>query len=473
MDLSKNRIPDPVKSIHMIAICGTGMGALASMLKDMGFEITGSDQKVYPPMSEFLSSRDIKITEGFSEHNIAYGPDLVIVGNAVSKDNPEVVGMDQMGLEFCSMPQAVNRFIASGKKPLVITGTHGKTTTSSILAWILYEAGMDPTFMIGGILKNFESNYRLGTGEHMVIEGDEYDTAFFDKGAKFLHYDPSIAILTGVEFDHADIFKDIQHVKQAFDAFITGISPQNTLVAFDDDKNVSDLVQGKSCKMVKYGRHAESVWQLGSVSIQQPWTFFDVLKYGTVFGNFKTRLVGEHNMLNALSAIAVADTLAIPVEAIARSFESFEGVKRRQEIRGEKSGITVMDDFAHHPTAVRETLRAVKPFYPNGRLIAVFEPRTNSSMRNIFQNIYPLSFDGADIICIRQPSLLDKIPLNERFSSPQLVNDLMKLGKDAHFFPDTDEIIDFLITEAKSGDLILVMSNGGFDNIHERLLKSL
>ena len=473
MDLSKNRIPDPVKSIHMIAICGTGMGALASMLKDMGFEITGSDQKVYPPMSEFLSSRDIKITEGFSEHNIAYGPDLVIVGNAVSKDNPEVVGMDQMGLEFCSMPQAVNRFIASGKKPLVITGTHGKTTTSSILAWILYEAGMDPTFMIGGILKNFESNYRLGTGEHMVIEGDEYDTAFFDKGAKFLHYDPSIAILTGVEFDHADIFKDIQHVKQAFDAFITGISPQNTLVAFDDDKNVSDLVQGKSCKMVKYGRHAESVWQLGSVSIQQPWTFFDVLKYGTVFGNFKTRLVGEHNMLNALSAIAVADTLAIPVEAIARSFESFEGVKRRQEIRGEKSGITVMDDFAHHPTAVRETLRAVKPFYPNGRLIAVFEPRTNSSMRNIFQNIYPFSFDGADIICIRQPSLLDKIPPKERFSSQQLVNDLKKLGKSAHFFPDTDKIIDFLITETKSGDLILVMSNGGFDNIHERLLKSL
>jgi UDP-N-acetylmuramate: L-alanyl-gamma-D-glutamyl-meso-diaminopimelate ligase len=473
MDLSRNRISDPVKSIHMIAICGTGMGALASMLKDMGFEITGSDQKVYPPMSEFLSSRDIKITEGFSEHNIAYGPDLVIVGNAVSKDNPEVVGMDQMGLEFCSMPQAVNRFIASGKKPLVITGTHGKTTTSSILAWILYEAGMDPTFMIGGILKNFESNYRLGTGEHMVIEGDEYDTAFFDKGAKFLHYDPSVAILTGVEFDHADIFKDIQHVKQAFDAFITGISPQNTLVAFDDDKNVSDLVQGKSCKMVKYGRYAESVWRLGSVSIQQPWTFFDVLKYGTVFGNFKTRLVGEHNMLNALSAIAVADTLAIPVEAIARSFESFEGVKRRQEIRGEKSGITVMDDFAHHPTAVRETLRAVKPFYPNGRLIAVFEPRTNSSMRNIFQNIYPLSFDGADIICIRQPSLLDKIPPKERFSSQQLVNDLKNQGKDAHFFPDTNEIIDFLITEAKSGDLILVMSNGGFDNIHERLLKSL
>ena len=473
MDLSKNRIPDSVESIHMIAICGTGMGALASMLKDMGFEITGSDQKVYPPMSIFLSSKHIEITEGFSEKNVAYRPDLVIVGNAVSKDNPEVVGMRQMGLEFCSMPQAVNRFIGSGKKSLVITGTHGKTTTSSILAWILYEAGLDPTFMIGGILKNFESNYRLGSGEHMIIEGDEYDTAFFDKGAKFLHYDPSVAILTGVEFDHADIFRDIQHVKQAFDAFITGISPHNTLVAFDDDKNVYDLMEGKSCQMVKYGRNADSVWRLGSVTIQPPWTFFDVLKYDTVFGNFKTRLVGEHNLMNALSAIAVADTLTISVEAISKAFESFEGIKRRQEVRGEKSGVTVMDDFAHHPTAVRETIRAVKPFYTNGRLVAVFEPRTNSSMRNIFQNIYPLSFDGADIICIRQPSLLDKIPPEERFSSQQLVDDLKHQGKDAHFFPDTDEIIDFLVTIAKSGDLILVMSNGSFDNIHERLLKFL
>jgi len=473
MDLSKNRIPDSVESIHMIAICGTGMGALASMLKDMGFEITGSDQKIYPPMSIFLSSKHIEITEGFSEKNVAYRPDLVIVGNAVSKDNPEVVGMRQMGLEFCSMPQAVNRFIGSGKKSLVITGTHGKTTTSSILAWILYEAGLDPTFMIGGILKNFESNYRLGNGEHMIIEGDEYDTAFFDKGAKFLHYDPSVAILTGVEFDHADIFRDIQHVKQAFDAFITGISPHNTLVAFDDDKNVYDLMEGKSCQMVKYGRNADSVWRLGSVSIKQSWTFFEVLKHGTVFGNFKTRLVGEHNLMNALSAIAVADTLTISVEAISKAFESFEGIKRRQEVRGEKSGVTVMDDFAHHPTAVRETIRAVKPFYTNGRLVAVFEPRTNSSMRNIFQNIYPLSFDGADIICIRQPSLLDKIPPEERFSSQQLVDDLKHQGKDAHFFPDTDEIIDFLVTIAKSGDLILVMSNGSFDNIHERLLKFL
>jgi UDP-N-acetylmuramate: L-alanyl-gamma-D-glutamyl-meso-diaminopimelate ligase len=473
MDLSKNRIPDHVETIHLIAICGTGMGALAGMLKDKGYKVKGSDQKVYPPMSEFLAGKGIEITEGFSEKNVDYGPDLVVVGNAVSKDNPEVVGMLRKGLFYCSMPQAVNRLIMSGKKSLVVAGTHGKTTTASILAWILHSAGLDPTFMIGGILKNFKSNYRLGNGEHMVIEGDEYDTAFFDKGPKFLHYDPSIAILTSVEFDHADIFKDLGQVKQAFGAFINGISDHHTLIAFDEDKHIADLVREPRCRVVRYGRNANAVWKLGSVTISRPWTFFEVLKQDTVFGTFKTRLVGEHNLLNALSAVAAADMLTIPAESVAAAFETFDGVKRRQEVRGEKSGITVMDDFAHHPTAVRETIRAVKPFYPDGRLIAVFEPRTNSSMRNIFQNIYPLSFDDADMICIRQPSLLEKIPPAERFSSPQLAKDLKHLGKDAHFFSDTEAIIDFLVTEAKSGDLILVMSNGGFDNIHERLLKSL
>jgi UDP-N-acetylmuramate: L-alanyl-gamma-D-glutamyl-meso-diaminopimelate ligase len=473
MDLSKNRIPEQVKSIHMIAICGTGMGALAGMLKDKGYQVTGSDQKVYPPMSEFLAGKGIDITEGFDEKNVAYGPDLIVVGNAVSKDNSEVAGMHRKGLYFCSMPQAVNRLIMHGKKSLVVAGTHGKTTTASILAWILYTAGLDPSFMIGGILKNFKSNYRLGNGEHMVIEGDEYDTAFFDKGPKFLHYDPSIAILTSVEFDHADIFKDLRQVKEAFGAFINGISDQHTLIAFDEDKHIAELVRDKRCRVVPYGRNGKAIWQLGTVAISWPWTFFDVLKHDTIFGTFKTRMVGEHNLLNALSCVAAADNLAIPAEAVAKAFVTFEGIKRRQEVRGEKSGITVMDDFAHHPTAVRETVRAVKPFCSGGRLIAVFEPRTNTSMRNIFQKIYPFSFDGADIICVRQPSLLEKIPAPERFSSQQLVEDLKGRGKDAHYFSDTDAIIEFLVTKARSGDLILVMSNGGFDNIHERLLSAL
>jgi len=264
-----------------------------------------------------------------------------------------------MGLYFCSMPQALNRFIAAGKKPVIITGTHGKTTTSSILAWILYKARLDPTFMIGGLLKNFDSNYRLGKGEHIIIEGDEYDTAFFDKGPKFLHYDPYVAVLTSVEFDHADIFKDMNHVKEAFDMFISSIAQESTLIAFDGDKNVEELISGRECKVERYGRDMDSIWRILNISIVPPWTFFEVLKQGRGFGTFKTNLVGMHNLLNILSTIAVADRLNIPCEVIAEALETFKGIKRRQEIRGSKRGITVMDDFAHHPTAVRETISCI------------------------------------------------------------------------------------------------------------------
>ena len=449
------------------------MGALACMLKDMGFEVTGSDQKIYPPMSDFLFSNGIKVAEGFNENNISIDHDLIIVGNAVTKDNPEVNKMNKLGLNFCSMPQAINWFVADGKKTILITGTHGKTTTSSIMAWILYVAGLDPSFIIGGILKNFNSNYRLGKGKFIVIEGDEYDTAYFDKGPKFLHYDPHIAVITSIEFDHADIFKDIDHVKKAFDIFLSGISQHSTIVAFDSDKNIDGLISVSKCCVIKYGKDRSSAWCLGKVSYEPPWTFFEILEQGKIFKTFKTRIFGEHNLLNILAAVAIADKLMIPNEVIAKALESFQGVKRRQEIRGQKRGITVMDDFAHHPTAVKETVRAVKLFYQDGRLIAVFEPRTNTSMRNIFQNIYPLSFDHADIICIRKPPLLNKIPHDEHFSSEKLVNDLQNTGKDAHYFPDTESIIKYLKKTAKPGDFVLIMSNGGFDNIHDNLLKRL
>ena len=473
MDLKQNMIPENVKKIHLVAICGTGMGALACMLRDIGFEVTGSDQKIYPPMSDFLSRKGIKVAEGFNEDNILYGPDLVVVGNAVTKQNPEVVKMQNMGLHFCSMPQAINRYIANNKKRIIIAGTHGKTTTSSIISWILYKAGLNPSFIIGGILKNFSSNYRLGNGEFIVIEGDEYDTAFFDKGPKFLHYDPFMAVLTSIEFDHADIFKDINQVRYAFDSFISGISNKGKLYVFDQDDNISDLIKGKKCIVEKYGKDSGSYWRLGAVSIEPPRTIFEVLKQGITFGIFKVRLMGEHNLLNTLSAIAISDSLMIPAEVIAKALETFEGIKRRQEVRGQKRNITIIDDFAHHPTAVRETIRAVKPFYPDGRLVAVFEPRTNSSMRKVFQDIYPLSFDQADVICIRKPPLLEKIPPLDRFSSEKLVDELNNRGKSAHYFPETESIIDFLAKEARPGDVILIMSNGGFDNIHERLLKAL
>jgi UDP-N-acetylmuramate: L-alanyl-gamma-D-glutamyl-meso-diaminopimelate ligase len=473
MNLEKNVIPSSVRTIHLIAVCGTAMGALACMLRDLGYHVTGSDNAVYPPMSTFLRERGITIHNGFSEEHIEHRPDLVVVGNAVRRDNPEAVKMREMNLNFCSMPQAVNRFVAGGKKAIVVAGTHGKTTTSSIAAWVLHASGYDPSFFVGGILQNFQSNYRLGSGGFIVIEGDEYDTAYFDKGPKFFHYDPSIAILTGVEFDHADIFKDIDQVTEAFKGFVARISSGNTLVAYDDNDIVNRLVRHAPCRVERYGLLPGSEWRLGSVNLKPPWTVFEVFRRGKPLGTFKTDLKGFHNLTNLLSVIAASCIMEIPVEKIALALETFSGVKRRQEIRGIKRGITVMDDFAHHPTAVRETIRAVRPFYPLGRLIAVFEPRTNTSMRNVFQDVYPHAFDQADIICIREPSLLSKIPEWERFSSEILVRDLQSQGKEAYYFPDTETIIDFVGHRAKENDVVLIMSNGGFDNIHKRLLEKL
>jgi UDP-N-acetylmuramate: L-alanyl-gamma-D-glutamyl-meso-diaminopimelate ligase len=443
------------------------------MLRDLGFEVTGSDQKVYPPMSTFLEQKGIRIMDGFREENLEYSPDLVVIGNVVTRENPEAVKVQRMGLPFCSMPQALNHFVARGKTTLLVGGTHGKTTTSSILAWMLHEAGYDPSFMIGGILKNFNSNYRLGQGPYFVVEGDEYDTAFFDKVPKIFHYKPQVAVLTSVEFDHADIFNDLDHVKEAFGRFISGLNGSSLLLAFDGDRNIDAILDRCSCRHERYGRKTDSSWRLGAISTAATWTTFEVYKNNRHFGGFRTRLFGEHNLTNALAIIATADHLNISLPVMQAALESFEGVKRRQEIRGQKRRITVMDDFAHHPTAVRETIRAVKSVTAGGRLIAVFEPRTATSMRRIFQNDYAHAFDMADLICIRKPPAVRKIPAGEQFSSEQLVNDLKIQGKDAHFFSDTDAIIDFLAVHAAPADLILIMSNGGFDNIHQRLLDRL
>jgi UDP-N-acetylmuramate: L-alanyl-gamma-D-glutamyl-meso-diaminopimelate ligase len=449
------------------------MGALACMLKDLGYPVTGSDQRVYPPMSDFLAQKGVAVRNGFDPEHIAYGPDLVVVGNAVPRENPEALKMFEMGLNFCSMPQALNHFVAANKKILLVSGTHGKTTTSSIIAWLLMDAGYDPSFMIGGILKNFDSNYRLGSGEYIVIEGDEYDTAFFDKAPKFMHYDPEIAVLTSVEFDHADIFSDLAHVTSIFDAFICGLNEHSLLLAFDSDDNIEKLLGNQKCRIERYGLSAGADWHLRDITVNPPWTSFNITQQANSYKTFKTGLPGIHNLCNATAAIAVAAHLKIPPDVIAHGLQTFSGIKRRQEIRGEKRHITVMDDFAHHPTAVRETVNAVKKLYSDRRLVAVFEPRTNSSMRSVFQQDYPLAFDAADVICIRHPPLLEKIPVDDRFSSEQLVADLKQRGKDAHYFTDAQAIIDYLCESALPGDLILIMSNGGFENIHERLLDAL
>lgn len=470
---ANNRIPERVTSIHLIAICGTAMGALACALKELGYEVSGSDQKVYPPMSDYLRERGIVITEGYAAENLGHRPDLVVVGNAISRDNPEVQGMYELELAYCSMPQAVNHFVGAEKQQLVITGTHGKTTTASILTWLLYAAEADPAFMIGGILPDFQSNYRLGKGGQIVIEGDEYDTAFFDKGPKFLHYRPRIAVLTSVEFDHADIYRDLAHVKSAFRKLIGGLAADALLLAADDDTNIDAILGDAPCRVERYGFGEGAHWRIDKVAIDPPYTAFSVYHGDEACGRFRTRLMGRHNLANLLAAIAAARDLGVPLAPLVAGAESFSGVRRRQEVRGIERDVAVLDDFAHHPTAVRETVAAVKPFYPDTRLIAVFEPRTNTSMRDIFQGVYPEVFDPADIVCIRKPPLLSKIPEGQHFSAPQLVADLKARGKDAHYFETTDAIIDFVAAQAAPGDVVLIMSNGGFDNIHTRLLARL
>jgi len=466
-----NTIPKKVQTVHMIAICGTGMGALACMLKELGLDVKGSDQNVYPPMSTFLAEKRVPVLQGFLPEHLDPQSDLIIVGNTVSKDNPQVVAMCEKNLPCCSMPQAIQHFF-SNRKILLVTGTHGKTTTSSLLSWILHTANQDPSFFIGGIVQNFSSNYRIGDGPYMVIEGDEYDTAFFDKSPKFLHYQPSHTILTSIEFDHADIYRDLSHVKESFCRLINGLSKDCLLMAYRPNENVQELINKTPCRCETYG-DINSNWHIQSIQYKPPWTQFDVYSNNQFFHQFQTPLMGEHNLSNMLSVIAVAADLGIDKTDMAKAIETFQGIKRRQEIRGIKNGVTVMDDFAHHPTAVLETLKAVKPFYANGRIIAVFEPRTNSSRRRVFQNVYPDVFYPADIVCIRQAPLLEKIPENERFSSQELVDMLKQKGQDAHYFESTDQIIDFVVHTAQPNDLVIVMSNGGFDNIHVRLLERL
>ena len=473
MNREKNYIPLTVRKIHLIGICGTAMGALALSLKSMGYGVVGSDQAVYPPMNAFLESHDILIQKGYSANHIDPDVDLVVIGNTAKADNEEVLATIKRDLPYCSLPQAVTHFMGKNKKLLVITGTHGKTTTSSLLAWILESAGYDPSFLIGGIVKNFNCNFKVGAGDYLVLEGDEYDTAFFDKGPKFMHYPPHSAILTSVEFDHADIYKDISAVQAAFRGFVGKMSPESMLFANDTGEYLEEVIQSCPAPVLRYGRKLTSDWHLGKVSIHNGRIMFEVYYAKTLFGAFTTTMPGIHNLMNILACIGVLHRVGVTADQILQGLETFQGIQRRQEIRGVCNQITVMDDFAHHPTAVAETICAVKPFYPKGHVIAVFEPRTNSSRRNFFQNDYPNSFSDADIICIPKPPMQENIDPAERFSSEQLVKDLQEKGKTAYYFESVDDIISFLKKEARPNDVILIMSNGGFENIHERLLTAL
>jgi len=470
---SLNRSPMHPRHIHLMGICGTGMASLGGILKEKGYKVTGSDQNIYPPMSHFLKALSIPVMAGYRASNLSDRPDLVIVGNVITKDNPEALELSRLRLPYLSFPQALREFALEDKHSIVVSGTHGKTTTSALIAWIMEKAGMDPGFMIGGIPLNFQKNFKIGQGAYFLTEGDEYDTAFFDKGPKFLHYSPSVAILTSIEFDHADIYRDLDHVIASFRKLIDLIPPEGLLIANGDDAIVAKEIKRAKCPVNTYGLSEKALWEAVDITVREDFTRFKVLKGGEEYAVFQTPLYGRHNIGNLLSALALADFLCVPAATIAEAARDFRGVKRRQEILGEMGGILVLDDFAHHPTAVKETIDAVREKYGRRRLIAVFEPRSNSSRRNIFQKRYASSFDKADLIMIPEPPLMGNIPDKERFSSQRLAEDLEKRGLKVFSFPNTDPLLKALVREARDGDVILIMSNGAFDNLPSRLLKEL
>jgi UDP-N-acetylmuramate: L-alanyl-gamma-D-glutamyl-meso-diaminopimelate ligase len=459
--------------IHLMGICGVGMSSLAGMLTKKGYTITGSDQNTYPPISTFLENLSIRVKKGYSPSNLHPRPDLVIVGNVITKDNPEAEELLKHNIPYLSMPQALRKFAMEGKKSIVIAGTHGKTTTSALTAWILEVARTNPSFMIGGIAKNFERNFKLGSGPYFVIEGDEYDTAFFDKGPKFLHYDPYVAAITSIEFDHADIYTGIEEIKDSFSRLIELVPEGGALCINGGDPILGDLIKRAQCPLFSFAVQRDADFTLRDRASQNGRTTFTIERNGEEYLRVATDLLGNHNLSNILAAIAISSLIGIPRETIAEAIESFKGVKRRLEFLAEHNGITVIDDFAHHPTSVRETIAAVKGFYKNRRLIAVFEPRSNSSRRNIFQAAYASSFDDADLVILPEPPMMDKIPLGERFSSAKLAHDLNERDVEAHHFQNNDALLDGLLALARQGDVILIMSNGAFDNIQQRLITML
>jgi len=449
------------------------MAALARMLKAAGYRVSGSDANVYPPMSTLLEREGIPYRIGFRPENIEPDTDLVVVGNAVSKTNPEVQAVLDRGITFRSFPQALAEFFLANRTPIVITGTHGKTTTSALMAWVLETAGLDPGFLIGGWVINFDANSRPGTGRYFVVEGDEYDTAFFDKGPKFLHYRPHAAILTSIEFDHGDIYNSLGEIKTAFRNFVRLVPSEGILFAVDEDPNVREVIREVSCPRSTYGLNPSAEWRAEGVRFDSDGVSFHVRNGRRDLGLFHSKMVGRHNLVNALAVIGLASSLGLSPEIIQKGIESFQGVKRRQEVLGEVGGVIVMDDFAHHPTAIRETLAGLRLRYPRRRIWAVFEPRSATSRRNVFQKEFPPSFNLADRIVIANIFAPEKLAAGLRLDPKRVAEDLRDLGKDAEFISTADEIVRTISPHLRTGDLVCVMSSGGFDGIHGKLLKAL
>jgi UDP-N-acetylmuramate: L-alanyl-gamma-D-glutamyl-meso-diaminopimelate ligase len=468
--------PGAARRIHLVGVAGTGMGSFGGMLKAAGYEVTGSDENVYPPMSDMLKAWAIPVLTPYRPENLdAARPDLVIIGNVIRRVNPEATEVRTRGLRQMSFPAALGSLFLKHAHSVVVAGTHGKTTTSAIMAHVLVEAGRDPSFLVGGVTQNYAGNYRVGKGPHFVVEGDEYDTSYWDKGSKFLHYQPRTAILTSVEFDHADIFKDMAHYEATFEKFVKLIPSDGQLVVCAAYPNALRLAGGARSKVVTYvGKEgAAADYTPRNVTFGPEGASFEVVERGAVLGTARMQLSGTHNVENALSVIAAARGLGLSFEEITRGLATFRGVKRRQELRGEPGGILVMDDFAHHPTAVRETISAICHRYPGRRLWAIFEPRSNTSRRNIHQEDYAHAFTGAARASLKTPEHHDKVPLNEELDVPRLCEALKAQGIQADASTEVPALVERVAREAKPGDVLLVMSNGAFGGFIDKLLAAL
>jgi len=436
-----------VNTIHFVGVCGTAMASVAALCRELGFAVTGSDENIYPPMSTFLEAHGIRIMPGHAESNLDHHPDLIVIGNAMKRGNPEIERALDERLNICSLPELVRDRFLSGKHSVVIAGTHGKTTATSLLAWVMDSAGLSPGFLIGGLPNNFTGGARLGQGKHFLVEGDEYDTAFFDKRSKFVHYRPDSVILNNIEFDHADIFPDLAAVKRAFRQLVAIVPRRGLIIANGEDANVREVVHGAQCRLRFFTKDDAA--------------------------DFLVPLAGEHNQRNAAAVAICAAELGLSREQIQRGFSTFAGVKRRMEVRGEAAGVTVLDDFAHHPTAIAETIRAIREKYPHRRLWALFEPRSNTTRRNVFQHELTESLSLADGVFISRVDRLQELKESERLNPDAIIARLRNRGKLAEYSANADAIINRLVPNLHDRDVVAVFSNGKFDGIHEKLLTRL
>jgi len=467
-----------MKHIHLSGICGTAMASLAGLLQLQGHRITGSDNAAYPPMSNLLRSLGIPILEPYAESNLDPRPDLVVIGNALSRGNPEIERILDQRIAFTSMAALLHEEFLIGRESLVVAGTHGKTTTTSMLAWIYQFAAQsaapgssiqEPSFLIGGVAENFRSSFQLRPTRTFILEGDEYDTAFFDKGPKFLHYFPDALILTHVEFDHADIYADLNAVKTAFKRLVNLVPRRGLIVAFDGSTNVSDCLQPALCRVERYGFSDSADWKIRNLRHEGGLTRWEVWRAGALWSELEMALAGEHNALNATAAAALAFGCGIPQEPIRAALAGFKSVKRRLEVRAVVNGITLIDDFAHHPTAIRETLRALRAVYPDARLWAVLEPRSNTLRRKVLQADLVESLCLADRIVLSGVYQQQRIPDAERLHPEDVIKSLRQHGAQAELHAGGDAIITAIVPDLRPGDVVVLLSNGAFDNIYEKL----